>query len=227
MTAPVKKPLKAVLFDIDGTLIDSNGCHVQAWAEAFRRLGAHVDDRAIHDQIGKGADMLIPALWPGATDAQRKRLEAAHGQVFQGEFLDRAQPFPGASSLLRRVHQAGRKVVLASSAPKTELERYMDVLGVRDLVSRTTTADDVENTKPAPDILSVALKTLAPLTAEEVIMVGDTPYDAMAADRCGVATIGLRSGGFSDAALTEAGAVAIFDDVASLLSAYERSPLAR
>ena len=137
------------------------------------------------------------------------------------------KPFPGAHDLLVHVAGAGQKVVLASSASKAELEHYMDLLDVRDLVAATTSADDVENTKPAPDIFAVALKKVAPLGPGEVMVVGDTPYDIEAAGKCGIGAIGLRSGKFSDAALREAGAVALYDDVASLLADYASSPLSR
>jgi HAD superfamily hydrolase (TIGR01509 family) len=218
--------IKAVLFDIDGTLVDSNHQHVLAWQEAFRREGASFDPQAIHDQIGKGADMLVPTLMPDADDAAQERLSGAHGEVFKHRFLDQVQPFPGARDLLVRVHEAGQKVVLASSASKAELEHYLDLLEVRDLVSAATSADDVENTKPAPDIFATALKKVAPLEAEEVLVVGDTPYDVEAAAKCGIGAIALRSGKFADERLREAGALCLYDDVAALLAGYDQSPLA-
>ena len=118
-------------------------------------------------------------------------------------------------------------MVLASSASKAELEHYLDLLNVRDLVSATTSADDVEHTKPAPDIFAAALAKVAPLEAGNVIVVGDTPYDIQAAAKCGISTSGLRSGKFSDEALLEAGSVALYDDVAALLAEYDESPLGR
>ena len=217
--------LKAVLFDIDGTLVDSNELHVRAWAEAFGAEGARFDDQAIHDQIGKGADMLIPALLPDADEAQSKRLETAHAEAFKSRYLDRVEAFPRARELLVRVQQSGRKVVLASSASKDELDHYVDLLGVRDVVSETTSADDVEKTKPAPDIFATALGKVAPLSAGEVIVVGDTPYDVEAAAKCGIRTVALRSGKFADEALQAAGAAALYDDVASLLADFDNSPL--
>jgi len=218
--------IKAVLFDIDGTLVDSNDFHIAAWEEAFAGIGAHFDRQVIHDQIGKGTDMLVPTLLPDTDDEGQEKLGEAHGEAFKSKFLNEVKPFPMARDLLQRVQHAGQRVVLASSASKGELDHYLDLLDARDIVSEATSADDVENTKPAPDIFATALKKIAPLAADEVIVVGDTPYDIEAARKCGIAAIGLRSGKFPDEALQQAGAIAVYDDVAALLQDYERSPLA-
>lgn len=220
-------PIRAVLFDIDGTLVDSNDLHVAAWEEAFATIGARFDAQAIHDQIGKGTDMLVPTLLPDADDAMTEALGKAHGDVFKGRFLAQVQPFPGAHDLLARVAAAGQTVVLASSASGPELDHYLDLLDAREIVSATTSADDVEHTKPAPDIFAVALEKIAPLTAADVLVVGDTPYDIEAAAKCGISAIGVRSGKFADDVLLEAGAIALYDDVAALLAGYDQSPLAR
>ncbi len=218
--------IKAILFDIDGTLVDSNDMHVLAWEEAFAGVGAKFDRQVIHDQIGKGTDMLVPTLLPDTDEADQEKLGDAHGAAFKSRFLKRVEPFPEAHDLLARAHAAGQKVVLASSASKAELDHYLDLLDVRDLVSATTTADDVANTKPAPDIFATALEKVAPLRADEVMVVGDTPYDIEAAAKCGIAAVGLRSGKFTDEALLDAGAIALYDDVAGLLRGYDSSPLA-
>jgi HAD superfamily hydrolase (TIGR01509 family) len=225
--AKVDMTIKAVLFDIDGTLVDSNDFHVRAWEEAFLNAGKKFDPQVIHDQIGKGTDMLVPTLMPDADDAEQEKLGDAHGDLFKSRYLDRVKPFPGARDLLIRVRDAGQQVVLASSASKAELEHYLDLLDARGIVDETTSADDVERTKPAPDIFATALEKVAPLAPEEVIVVGDTPYDVEAAAKCGIAAIALRSGKFPDEALREAGAIALYDDVAALLAGYDGSPLAR
>ena len=218
-------PVRAVLFDIDGTLVDSNDLHVIAWEEAFATIGARFDRQSIHDQIGKGTDMLVPALVPDADEALQEKLGDAHGAVFKGQFLSQVVPFPGAHDLLARVHAAGKAVVLASSASGEELQHYLGLLDAHELVEATTSADDVENTKPAPDIFATALRKVAPLSADEVIVVGDTPYDIEAAAKCGIAAIAVRSGKFSDETLLGAGAIALYDDVASLLADFDHSPL--
>lgn len=218
--------IKAVLFDIDGTLVDSNDYHVTAWEEAFSEIDARFDRQIIHAQVGKGTDMLVPTLLPEIDEDGEEQLGEAHSHVFKSKFLNKVKPFPGARELLERVQQAGQRVVLASSASKAELEHYIELLDATGIVSETTCSDDVENTKPAPDIFATALKKVAPLSAEEVIVVGDTPYDIEAARKCGIAAIGLRSGKFADKVLQEAGAVASYDDVAALLQDYNQSPLA-
>lgn len=219
--------IKAVLFDIDGTLVDSNEGHVKAWSETFRVAGVTFSDDAIHAQIGKGTDMLVPALIPNADDAKQKKLGAAHGAIFKVKFLEHVKPFPMAHELLAHTARSGRRVVLASSASQEELDYYIALLDIRDFVSAKTAADDVENTKPAPDIFAVALKKIAPLKPDEVLVVGDTPYDIEAAAKCGISGIGVRSGKFPDASFTSAGAVALYDNVAALLADFERSPIAR
>lgn len=220
-------PIQAILFDIDGTLVDSNDFHVAAWQEAFATIGARFEAQVIHDQIGKGTDMLVPALLPDLDEDGQEQLGEAHGAIFKAKFLAKVEPFPGAREMLARVHADGRRVVLASSASKAELDHYVQLLDAQALVAETTSSDDVERTKPAPDIFATALDKVAPLGPDEVLVIGDTPYDVEAARKCGIAAIALRSGGFGDDALLGAGAVALYDDVAHLLRDYAQSPIAR
>ncbi len=219
--------IKAILFDLDGTLVDSNNFHVQAWEEAFRTCGIAVERRAIHDQIGKGADNLIPALAPDADEETRSKLDGVQGDIYKSRHLGQVRPFPGARDLLQRVHDAGCKVVLASSASRTELDAYVALLQAEALVTATTCADDVKSSKPAPDIFAAALHKVAPTKPDEALVIGDTPYDVEAARKCGISAVAVRSGGFSDKVLAEAGAIALYNDVAALLLDYENSPLVR
>ncbi|WP_158914519.1 HAD family hydrolase [Caulobacter sp. S45] len=218
--------IKAVLFDIDGTLADSNELHVSAWDEVFRARGIRLSRRAIHDQIGKGADLLVPALVPGADEQEVQALGDEHGAVFKSRYLARVQPFPHAHNLLGRAHHAGMRVVLASSASQDELERYLDLFDARAFVHASTSIDDVRNSKPAPDIFDVALKR-AHVAADQALAIGDSPYDVQAAGRCGVATLALRSGGFSDEVLLSAGAAALYNDASDLLADFDRALLTR
>lgn len=218
-------PIRAILFDIDGTLVDSNDQHVAVWEQVFREEGKTFDRQQIHDQIGKGADMLVPTLMPGSDEATHKRLGEAHGAIFKARHLNAVRPFAGARDLLVRAKEAGKTIVLASSASSAELDHYLDLLDSRDLVTTTTTSDDVGSTKPAPDIFATALRKLGHHEPDETIVVGDTPYDVEAAAKCGVRTVALRSGKFSDDALRAAGAMCLYDDVAALLADFDRSPL--
>jgi HAD superfamily hydrolase (TIGR01662 family) len=218
--------VKAIFFDIDGTLVDSNEQHVTAWDEAFQTAGAHFDRQTIHDQIGKGTDMLVPTLLPEADKAEQERLGTLQGEIFKRDYMDDVKPFPEARNLLERAHAAGHAVVFATSASQEEVSHYLDLLGARQIVAATTSADDVEHTKPAPDIFAAALKKIAPIDADEVIVVGDTPYDIEAAKRCGMKAVALRSGKFPDDRLRAAGAIALYVDVADLLLDFAQSPLA-
>ncbi len=219
--------IKAILFDLDGTLVDSNDLHVLAWEEAFAGVGARFERNVIHDQIGKGTDMLVPSLLPDLGDDAVEALGKAHGDIFKTKYLDEVRPFPEARDLLAHVYASGRKVVLASSASKGDIDHYLELLDAHDLVTATTTSEDVERTKPAPDIFATALDKLDGFEADEVIVLGDTPYDMQAANKCGIAAVALRSGGFPDDILWNAGAIAIYDDVSELFAAFADSPLAR
>ena len=219
--------IKAILFDIDGTLVDSNDMHVLAWEEAFAGIGEKFDRQVVHDQIGKGTDMLVPTLLPDLDEAAQDKLGDSHSSVFKTKFLGKAKPFPQAHDLLAHAHRNGQKVVLASSASASELDHYLGLLDARELVATTTSSDDVKHTKPAPDIFATALDKLEGISADEVIIVGDTPYDIEAARKCGIAAIALRSGKFSDDVLRNAGAIAVYDDAAALLAGYAHSPLGR
>lgn len=216
--------IQAILFDVDGTLVDSNEAHVDAWAVAFRQAGhpQEVDD--IRLQIGKGGDLLVPALLPQASEDQRKAIAEAQGRHFKSAYLAHIKPFPGARGLLQRVKESGRTIILASSAKKDEVEHYLRLLEAEDLVDAVTSADDVDASKPEPDIFEAALDR-AGVGPDAAIVVGDTVYDVDAARRVGLATVGLTSGPYDFAQLKDAGALAVFADVADLLSGFERSPL--
>jgi len=217
--------LRAVLFDVDGTLVDSNDLHAEAWAQAFSHFGFAIAVDRIRGQIGKGGDNLIPSLLPQLSDDKAEKISDFRGDLFKRDYIDRVTAFPGVCQLFERLRAGGRAIVLASSAKGEELEHHLDLLGCRDLVTATTSADDAESSKPDPDIFAAALK-VAKADAGSAIVVGDTPYDIEAAAKIGLRTIAVRSGGFDDDALREAGALILVDDVADLLARYDESPLA-
>lgn len=216
--------LDAILFDVDGTLIDSNEAHVDSWAVAFRQAGHPQEVDAIRLQIGKGADQLIPAILPDTNADRRKAIADAHGEHFKAAYLDFVRPFPDARALLERAKKAGFKVVLASSAKRAELEHYIDLLDAKSLIDAMASADDADASKPEPDIFGAALDK-ATVETDAAIVVGDTIYDIEAARRAGIVAIGLTSGPFTRAQLKDAGAMAVFEDVADLLANFEHSPL--
>lgn len=215
---------KAILFDIDGTLVDSNHFHVLAWAEALHAAGHDFRLSELHAQIGKGADNYVQTLLPGASDEEAERLGEEHGRLFRQHYFARLKPFPGARDLLARCKEEGLTVVLASSARAEELDHHLDLLDARDLVDGSTGADDVGSSKPCPDVFEAALKT-AGVGAGEALVVGDTPYDIEAARKAGIDIVAVRSGLFPDEKL--AGAIALYDDVADILARFDESPLGR
>ncbi len=219
--------VKAVIFDVDGTLIDTNDLHVASWVETFRRFGHEVAQDAVRGQIGKGSDQLMPVfLSPELVERRGEEIAAARTALFLQDYVGQARAFPGVRPLFERLHRAGQRIILATSAKGEELERYREILGVDDLIDDAVTSDDAEHSKPSPDIFQAALSRLAPLTAAEASVVGDTPYDAQAAGKAGLSTIGLLCGGFSAATLREAGCVAVYRDPAELLAQFDQSPLA-
>ena len=217
--------VQAVIFDVDGTLIDSNDQHALAWLKTFRRFGHDVAFEAVRGQIGKGGDQLMPVFLPDDVIAARgEEIEAWRKDLFKREYLPGLQPFPQVRALFERLRADGRRLVLATSASGDELERYKEIAGIGDLLHGATSSDDAEHSKPEPDIFLAALRT-AGVDAADAIVVGDTPYDAEAAGKAGIAAVGLLSGGFPETDLREAGARAIYRDPAHLLDEYDRSPV--
>ena len=219
------RPVRAVLFDIDGTLVDSNDFHIEAWQRVFAESGHDIARKDIHGQIGKGGDQMVPALLPDLDKQAVDALCDRHGTLFQRDYIDRVKAFPEARDLAARVHKDGIQVVLASSASGDDRDHYVELLDLKSIMTTSTTSDDVDQTKPAPDIFAAALAKLTDVQAHEAVVIGDTPYDMRAAEKCGIARIAVRSGGFSDEALSEAGAEASYDDLAALLRDYDRSML--
>lgn len=218
-------PLKAVFFDIDGTLVDSNEFHVMAWDEAFRDHGVHAEKAIIRGQIGKGADQLIPALFPDMDEKARHAVAERHGEIFRTRYLQQVKPFPHATDLVEMLHAKGKSVVLASSAEKAEVEYYVGLLKLSALLKGTVSKDDVASSKPAGDIFAAALAQVFPMAASETLAIGDTPYDVESALRSDVKTIALRSGGFSEEVLGAAGAPWIYASVKALFDTFDTSPL--
>lgn len=214
----------AVLFDVDGTLVDSNYLHVHAWVRAFRELSLPVPAWRVHRAIGMDGSTLVRILSDDAPTRIQQRLKDLHSGFFlQDSGLLR--PLPGARRLLEAVAALQLQVVLATSAPDDELAVLRRVLDCDQLVAAVTSAADVDMAKPDPDILAVALDRVG-VSAERAVFVGDAVWDAKAGVRAGLETIGLRSGGVSGAELTAAGAAAVFDDAEDLLVRLPETPVA-
>ncbi|MCP2032300.1 HAD superfamily hydrolase (TIGR01509 family) [Okibacterium sp. HSC-33S16] len=221
--APASSPT-AILFDVDGTLVDSNYLHVEAWAHAFADLGVDVPAWRIHRAIGQDSARLLDALLGEKADELGDRGKELHSQYYK-QLADRLKPLDGARELLTELHKRDRTIVLATSAPEDELDMLTATLDVDDAIHATTNSDDVETAKPDPSVVQVALDK-AGVSAQDAIFVGDSVWDCIAASRAGVRTVGVLCGGFSSAELLAAGAIAIYDDPAALLRELTLSPLA-
>jgi HAD superfamily hydrolase (TIGR01509 family) len=219
---------KAVIFDVDGTLVDSVDLHAKAWQDAFRDYGHEIPFNDIRSQIGKGGDQLMPVfLSQDEIEARGDALEKLRGNILKERYLPQLKAFPGVRALFERVLAGGLRIALASSAKEDELETYKKVSDIEDLIHEQTSSNDAEKSKPHPDIFLAALQRLDDVPPEDVVVVGDTPYDAEAAGKAGLRTIGVLCGGFPEEGLRKAGCVAIYRDPADLLAQYDRSPLAR
>ena len=220
--------MRAVIFDIDGTLLDSVDLHARAWVEAFAHFGVETDQGHVRSQIGKGGDELMPVFLPQERiEREGKTIEAFRSDLFKQKFLPEVRPFPGVRALFERIRADGLTIALASSGKRPEVERYTEILKIGDLVDVATSSDDAERSKPHPDIFQAALTKLGAGRSDTIHAVGDTPYDAEAAGKAGVPAIGVLCGGFPEADLSAAGCVAIFRDPQDLLDGYDRSPLAQ
>ncbi|WP_210529446.1 HAD family hydrolase [Rubellimicrobium arenae] len=219
---------EAVIFDVDGTLVDTVDLHAEAWVEILRRFGVDATFDEIRRQIGKGGDQLLPGLVPPDLLAQKQQeMEDARAELFTRDYLDRAKPFPGVRGLFERIRSEGQRIALASSGKADEVAHYKEVLGIADLLDVETTADDGDRSKPFPDIFDAAFRKLGLPDRRLAMVVGDTPYDAEAARGADLASLGVLCGGFPERALRAAGCVAVYRDPAHLLEAYADSPLAR
>src|SRR5688500_5250394 len=211
---------RAVIFDIDGTLVDTNYLHALAWRRVFLEQGeTEIFTARIHRLVGMGSDELLETLF-GRPRPELKPERARHFDALKPEI----RAFPRAGDLLRALHDRGVGVVLATSAEKDDLEALLEAIDAEDAIDSVTSAGEVDAAKPAPDLFCVALGE-AGTAPEATIVVGDTVWDVKAAARAGLRCVGVTSGGISRAELLEAGAVAVYDDVAALLDGLEDSPL--
>jgi HAD superfamily hydrolase (TIGR01509 family) len=214
----------AVLFDIDGTLVDSNYLHVHAWHRSFADEGLTVESWRVHRSIGMDGSTLLDTLVPDADEDARKRLKEGHSRYYM-EDKGLLRLLPGARALLERVKELGLQVVLATSAPEDELAVLREVLDSEDIYSAMTSGEDVDTAKPQPDIVNIAMDR-AGVDAGRAVFVGDAVWDIEACERAGVTSIGVLSGGVSRGELTESGASAVFENAEDLRTHLDDSPVA-
>jgi HAD superfamily hydrolase (TIGR01509 family) len=208
--------IKAVFLDIDGTLMDTNYLHVEAWAQAFEEVGARPPRSRIHHEVGKGSDKLIPEFLED--DQKAERASELHSEYY-AELQERGHPLPGARELVDSLVEGGYEVWLATSAKPEELEHHMSELGVAGKISGVVSSDEAEESKPAPDIFGLAMER-AGTAPEDAVVVGDSIWDVEAAKEAGVRAAAVMTGGaFSREELEGAGACAVYQDCAELLEA--------
>jgi len=219
--------IDAVIFDLDGTLVDSNDFHVEAWDRAFQHFGKHFPREKLREQIGKGSDQYLPEFLDHE-ELKRigKQIDEYRSKLFRKEYLPRIKPFPKVRELFERIRDDGKRIALATSSHKADVRTYTDIANIKDLIDCQTTADDADKSKPAPDVFAASLEALK-LAPSAAFCVGDTRFDVEAAKRIRLATIGFLCGGAADEeTFRQAGAIAIYKDPADLLDHYGTSPLA-
>ncbi len=214
-----------MIFDIDGTLLDSNDAHAKSWVDTFAEAGYEVPFDVVRPLIGMGADKLLPKTVGIRDDSEEgKRLTKRRSEIFRKKYLPGLLPFPGSRELVERVRADGLKAIVATSAKDKELKELLKAARVDDLMEEKATSSDAQHSKPDPDIIHAAI-TESKTPPQELVMIGDTPYDVEAASRAHVRIIGFRSGGWNDRHLE--GAVEVYDGPADLLAHYESSLIGR
>ena len=226
--------IKAVIFDIDGTLVDTVDFHAQSWDRTFQHFGHQIPYDQIRAQIGKGSDKLMPVFFSleelnksddDSSPTFGERMRDYRRELYKREYHSQIKAFPQVRELFLRIKADGKRVALASSATKSDLATYKQILNVEDLIDTATTTSEVESSKPEPDVFFVTLEKLGDVDPNNAIVVGDTPYDAEAASKANLRTIGVLSGGFSEENLRQAGCIAIYQNIADLLAHYDESAL--
>jgi HAD superfamily hydrolase (TIGR01509 family) len=216
--------LPAALLDLDGTLVDTNYHHAIAWYRAFRQHGVVLPMWRIHRHVGMGGDQFVSAL--AGEELEREHgdeLRAAENVLYK-ELIAETEPLEGAHAFVAELKRRGHAVVLASSSKADDLEHYLDLLGVRDLVDAWTDADDVEASKPEPDLVHAALEKAG---TGEAVFVGDTRWDIEAAAKADVPTVAVVTGGWAEQELRDAGAVCVYESIVALTADLDATPLGR
>ena len=217
--------VQAVIFDIDGTIIDSVGLHIESFKRAFQKFGKECSYESIRRQIGKGADEFLAAFFTKAElDRFSDDFKKYRSELFKQEYFPKTKAFPKVRTLFQRIKNDGRKIALASTGKEEEIKIYKEMARIDDLIDAVACSEDVERSKPHRDICSAAVEKLGKIAPDRVIAIGDTRYDAEAAAKIHVRTIGLLCGGGNRDEL-QAGCIAIYKDPADLLEQYDRSPL--
>lgn len=214
--------IKAFIFDVDGTLIDSVEAHAESWVETFQVFGKKLDITEARKLIGMGGDQFLPDYFPEEElEKHEEEIERYRSNLLMNKFLRQIKPFPKARELFQKIRDDDKQIVLASSAKKDELEAYKKIARIEDLIDEETSTDDAEESKPEPDIFQAAYKKLKKVEKENVLVIGDTPYDAIAAAKINLRIIGVLTGGWSREELLGSGCSGVFKDIEDIHQNYE------
>lgn len=214
--------IKAFIFDIDGTLIDSVEAHAKSWVKTFEKFGKKVELSETRKLIGMGGDQFLKDYFTKSElEKYEEEIEKYRSDLFKKEFLPQVKPFKKVRELFEKIRYNGKQIVLASSAKKDEVEAYKKIARIEDLINEETSTDDAEQSKPEPDIFEAALQKIKMADKKDVFVIGDTPYDAIAAKKAGLTSIGVLTGGWSKDKLLESGYERVFQDIEDIYKNYE------
>ncbi len=209
--------IKAVIFDIDGTLIDSVKEHAETWVKTFKEFGREVSFEEARKLIGMGSDQFLGDYFTKEeVEEKKRRIDKYRSELFAAEYMPKVKPFPKVRELFLKLKEDGIKIVLASSATEEEVEKYEKIADIKDLVEKKTSADDAEESKPEPDIFQAACDKLGKIDKQDIVVIGDTPYDASAANKAGLDSIGVLTGGWTKEKLIESGCSNVFRDITEI-----------
>lgn len=206
--------IKAVIFDVDGTLLDSVDAHAESWVQTFKEFGKEVPFEDARKLIGMGSDQFLSDYFSKEElEENNEKIDDFRGTLFMKEYMPKIKPFPKVRDLFLRLKKDDIKIVLASSAKEEEIEKYQEIADIGDLVEKKTSTDDAEKSKPDPDIFLAACDKLGKIDKQDIVVIGDTPYDAIAAKKAGLNCIGVLTGGWSKEKLLETGCSKVFKDI--------------
>ncbi|HXH70160.1 MAG TPA: HAD family hydrolase [Pyrinomonadaceae bacterium] len=212
--------IKAVIFDIDGTLIDSVDAHAESWVRTFKEFGKEISFEAAGKLVGMGSDQFLSDYFSTEeVEKKKKEIDEYRSELVKKEYMAKIKPFPKVRDLFLKLKKDNIKIALASSATKEEVEKYEEIAGIKDLVEKKTSTDDAEKSKPEPDIFLAAYDKLGKIDKQDIVVIGDTPYDAVAAKKAELKIIGVLTGGWAKKKLVKSGCSEVFEDIAAI---YEK-----
>lgn len=216
--------VKAVIFDIDGTLLDSVRLHAESWVKTFAEFGKEISLEEAEKLVGMGSDQFLSDYFTDKeVEREKEKIDKFRSRLFADEYMSEIKPFPKVRQLFIKLKQDGIKYALASSATEEEVGKYEEIADIKDLVENKTSTDDADNSKPEPDIFQAAYDKLGSINKDDVLVIGDTPYDAAAAVKANLKIIGVLTGGWSREKLIESGCSEVYEDITAIYENYYKT----